>query len=94
MIIIIVQYLRNCEPNEKNLNEIEAKLDELIENNSEEFPDELEELKRKQISVKILRGDFDYKKDHFSTSLSSYLKALDCLENQKNNYDNIPEEMS
>ena len=83
MVFILVQYLRNCEPTEKNLNEIEAKLDDLIENKHEDFPEYLEQLKRKQIKVKILRGDFQFKRIQYSTSLSSYLKALNCLEYQK-----------
>ena len=52
---------------------------DLIKNKCEDFPNYIDELKRKQIKVKILRGDFQIKKYQYSSSLSSYIKALDCL---------------
>lgn len=76
MIEITCRYIQNCVPKEKNLDQIEAKIDSLLENYREDVEEYLEDLKRKQIQVKIMRGDFQIKNKLFSTALKSYLNTL------------------
>lgn len=83
MVLTTCQYIENCQPKEKNLDEIEVKIDNLLDKYEEEIQNYYEQLKRKQILVKILRGDFQIKNKQYSTALKSYLNALEFLEKQK-----------
>ena len=65
------------------MDEIEEKIDELLENYEEDIAEHKEELKKRQIAVKILRGDFQIKNKQYPTALKSYLNSLSCLEKQK-----------
>ena len=38
MVSILVEFFKQCEPDEKNIDEVEAKLDDLLGNHIEDFP--------------------------------------------------------
>ena len=83
MYIITAEFILKCDLEEDILDEIEEKIHDLLNNHSDDLAESIMKLKKKLISVKIMKGGFKQKKKQYVEAINGYLGALQSLEHMK-----------